>query len=317
MRAAALLAGLLLCAAAQAQTFPSKPVRIVVPFPAGGIVDLMARSLNEKLAAGLGQPVLVEARPGANGSLGTEAVAKSDPDGHTLVLATLSHVTTPVLMKTSWHSTRDFAGVAMMGHIANIAVVNPEVPAKTLREFIDYAKTRPGQINYINGGGGTSQTMSTELLKRNTGIDLVAVGYKGFPPAMPDILAGQVQFAFVPFGVAAPHIGSGKLRALAVAAPSRNRQFPQVPTMAEAGFAESQVISWYAYLAPAATPKPVLARLNAEFAKALADPEVVARIEKIGGEPLPAGKPEEVDAMLAREIDRWTKLVQATGMKIE
>ena len=300
-----------------AQTFPAKPLRIIVPFPAGGIVDLMARSLSEKLAAGLGQPVLVEARPGANGSLGTEAVAKSDADGHTLVLATLSHVTTPLLMKTPWHPTRDFAGVAFMGHVANIAVVNPELPAKTLREFIDYAKARPGKINYINGGAGASQTMSAELLKRNVGIDLVGIGYKGFPPAIPDILAGQVQFSFMPFGVAAPHVRSGRLRALAVASPSRSRQFPDVPTMAEAGYAESQVVSWYAYLVPAATPKPAIARLNAEFTKALADPEAIARIEKIGGEPLPAGRPEEVDAMLARELERWTKLVQASGMKIE
>ena len=299
------------------QAFPSKPLRIIVPFPAGGIVDLMARSLNDKLAASLGQPVLVEARPGANGSLGTDAVAKSDADGHTLVLATLSHVTTPVLTKTPWHPTKDFSGVALMGHIANLVVVHPDLPAKTLREFIDYAKARPGKINYINGGGGTSQTMSTELLKRNTGIELVAIGYKGFPPAIPDILAGQVQFSFIPFGVAAPHVRSARLRALAVSAPSRSKMFPEVPTMAEAGYAESQVVSWYAYLVPAATPKAIVARLNAEFARALADPEVIARIEKIGGEPLPAGKPEEVDVMLVKELDRWTKLVQATGMKIE
>ncbi len=302
---------------AKAQTFPTKPLRIIVPFPAGGIVDLMARSVNEKLASGLGQPVLVEARPGANGSLGTEAAAKADPDGHTLVLATLSHVTTPALIKTPWHPTRDFAGVAIMGHIANLVVVHPDLPAKTLREFIEYAKARPGRINYINGGGGTSQTMSAELLKRNTGIDLVGIGYKGFPPAIPDILAGQVQFSFIPFGVAAPHVKSGKLRALAVAAPSRSKMFPEVPTMAEAGYADSQVISWYAYLVPAVTPRAVVTRLNSEFAKALADPEVIGRIEKIGGEPLPAGKPEEADAMLAREFERWTKLVQATGMKIE
>ena len=302
---------------ATAQSFPSKPLRIIVPFPAGGIVDLMARSLNEILAAGLGQPVLVEARPGANGSLGTEAVAKSDADGHTLVLATLSHVTTPLLTKTPWHPLRDFAGVALMGHVANVAVVNPEMPAKTLREFIDYAKARPGKVNYINGGSGTSQTMSAELLKRNVGIDLVGIGYKGFPPAIPDILSGQVQFSFIPFGVASPHIRSGKLRALAVASPARSKQFPEIPTMAEAGYADSQVVSWYAFLVPAATPKPALARLNAEFVKALSDADVIARIEKIGGEPLPAGRPEEVDAMLARELDRWTKLVQATGMKIE
>lgn len=301
----------------QAQSFPSKPLRIVVPFPAGGIVDLMARSLNEKLAAGLGQPVLVEARPGANASLGTEAVAKSDPDGHTMVLATLSHVTTPALARTPWHPVKDFAGVAVMGHVANVAVVNPDLPVKNLREFVDFAKSRPGKINYINAGAGTSQTMSAELFKRNASLELVGIGYKGFPPAIPDILSGQVQFSFMPFGVAAPHVRGGKLRALAVASPARSKQFPEIPTMAEAGHAESQVVSWYAYLVPAATPRPVVARLNAEFAKALADPEVIARIEKIGGEPLPAGKPEEVDAMLGRELERWAKLVQATGMKIE
>jgi tripartite-type tricarboxylate transporter receptor subunit TctC len=306
-----------LSANAFAQTFPSKPVRIIVPFPAGGIVDLMARTLNEKIAAGLGQPVIVEARPGANASLGTEAVARSDPDGHTLVLATLSHVTTPLLTKTTWHPTKDFSAVAAMGHVANVAAVNPDLPAKTLKELVDYARARPGKVNFINAGAGTSQTMSTELFRRNTGIDIVGIGYKGFPPAIPDLLAGQVHFSFIPFGVAAPHIGTGKLRALAVAAPSRSKLFPQVPTMAEAGYAESQVISWYLFLVPSATPKPVVVRLNAEFAKALADPEVIARIEKIGGEPLPAGKPEEVDAMLAKELERWTKLVQATGMKMD
>jgi len=308
---------LFLTAGLNAQTFPSKPLHIVVPFPAGGIVDLMARSLSDNLAASLGQPVLVEARPGANASIGTEAVAKSEPDGYTLILATLSHVTTPLLTKTPWNPVKDFAGVALMGHVANVAVVNPELPAKTLREFVEYARARPGKVNYINGGAGTSQTMSAELFKRNAGVDLVAVGYKGFPPAIPDILAGQVQFSFMPLGVAAPHIRSGKLRALAVAAPARSKLFPEVPTMAEAGYADSQVVSWYAFLVPAATPRPVIARLNAEFAKALADPGAIARIEKIGGEPLPAGKPEEVDAMLLREVDRWTKLVQATGMKIE
>ena len=303
--------------AAKAQTFPTKPLRIIVPFPAGGIVDLMARSLSDKLAASLGQPVLVEARPGANGSLGTDAVAKSEPDGHSMVLATLSHVTSPALTKTPWHPLKDFSGVVVMGHVANIVAVNPDVPVKTLREFVDYAKARPGKVNYINAGVGTSQTMSAELFKRNAGLDLVSIGYKGFPPAIPDILAGQVQFSFMPFGVGLPHVRSGKLRALAVAAPARSKLLPEVPTMAEAGYADSQVVSWYAYLVPAATPKSTVARLNAEFAKALADPEVIARIEKIGGEPLPAGKPEEVDAMLAREVDRWTKLVQATGMKIE
>jgi len=317
MRALLLLVLSFLSLQAQSQSYPSRPLRVIVPFPAGGIVDLMARTLNEKLAAGLGQPVLVDARPGANGSIGTEAAARADADGHTLVLATLSHVTTPALMKTPWHPVKDFAGVAMMGHVANVAMVHPSLPARTMREFVEYARQRSGKLNYINGGAGASQTMSAELLKRNTGIDLVGIGYKGFPPAMPDFLAGQIQFSFMPLGVAAPHLRSEKLRGLAIAAPARSKLFPALPTMAEAGYAESQVISWYAFLVPAATPRAAVARLNAEFDKALADADVLARIEKIGGEPLPAGRPGEVDAMLAREATRWARLVQAAGLKIE
>jgi tripartite-type tricarboxylate transporter receptor subunit TctC len=317
MRALLLLVLSFLSLQAQSQSYPSRPLRVIVPFPAGGIVDLMARTLNEKLAAGLGQPVLVDARPGANGSIGTEAAARADADGHTLVLATLSHVTTPALMKTPWQPVKDFAGVAMMGHVANVAMAHPSLPARTMREFVEYARQRPGKLNYINGGAGASQTMSAELLKRNTGIDLVGIGYKGFPPAMPDFLAGQIQFSFVPLGVAAPHLRNEKLRGLAIAAPARSKLFPALPTMAEAGYAESQVISWYAFLVPAATPRAAVARLNAEFDKALVDADVLARIEKIGGEPLPAGRPEEVDAMLAREAARWARLVQAAGLKIE
>jgi tripartite-type tricarboxylate transporter receptor subunit TctC len=316
--AAALGAALALAAPlAPAPQLPKKPLRIIVPFPAGGIVDLMARALNEKLAAQLGQSVLVESRPGANASLGTEAVIKSDPDGHTILLATLSTVTTPALARTSWHPTRDLAGVAMMGHVANVAVVHPSLPVQTLKEFVDYARERPGKLNYINAGIGTSPTMGAELFKKNVGIDVVGIGYKGFPPAIPDMLAGQIQFSFMPFGVAAPHVRSGKLRLLAVAAPSRNKQFPNAPTMAEAGFADSQVVSWYAFMVPSATPRALIQRLNAEFARALADPDVMARVDKIGGELLPTGKPEDVDAMVARDLERWVKLVKETGLKLE
>ncbi len=244
-------------------------------------------------------------------------MVKSEPDGHTLLMATLSTVTTPALSKTSWQPTRDLAGVAMMGHVANVALVHPSLPVQNLKEIVEYARTRPGRLNYINAGIGTSPTMAMELFKKNTGIFVVGIGYRGFPPAIPDMLAGEIQFSFMPFGVAAPHVRAGKLRLLAVAAPARNRQFPDAPTMAEAGFGDSQVISWYAFMVAAGTPRALVTRLNAELAKALGDTEVQARIEKIGGDPLPPGKPEEVDAMVARELERWTKLVQATGLKID
>lgn len=302
---------------AAAQWAPTKPVRVIVPFPSGGIVDLMARTITDKLSTHLGQPVLVDARPGAMGSIGTEAVAKADPDGHTLVLATLSHATLPSLAKVNWHPTKDFAGVAMLGHVANLAVVPISMEPKTLVEFVVYAKSRPGKINFINAGNGTSQTLTVELFRKNSKLDLVSVGYKGYPPAMPDLINGQIQFSVVPFGVGISHVRSGKLRALAVVAPGRNKQLPDTPTMAEAGFADSQVVSWYAFLAPAATPKAALAGLNAALTRAHADAEVLSRIEKVGGEPLPTGKPEDVDAMLAREGERWAVFVKETGLKIE
>ena len=309
---------LCLCAPlALAQWSPTKPVRIIVPFPAGGIVDLMARTVTDKLAAGLGQAVIVEARTGAGGSIGTDAVAKAEPDGHTLLLATISHVTLPAFGPLPWHPTRDFAGVAMLGQVPSLVVVPSTLAPKTLREFVDYAKANPNQINFVNGGNGTSQTLGILKLQKTTGIQLTSVGYKGYPPAMPDLMSGLVQFSMVPFGVAAPHVKSGKLRALAIAAPSRNRQFPDVPTIAEAGFPDAPVISWYAWLAPAGTPKAAIERLNRELAKAMADPDVVARIETVGGAALPPGTPNAVDAMLAREGDYWAKFVAETGLKAE
>ena len=302
----------------QAQTWaPTKPVRIIIPFPAGGIVDLMARSLTDKLAAALGQPVLVEAKPGANGSIGTEAVARAEPDGHTLVLATMSHTTLTGFGKQNWHPSKDFAGIAMMGQVPNLIVVPNSLEARTLRDFVNAAKTRPGQWSYANGGNGTSGTLAVELLKKQAGINLTSVGYKGYPPAVPDLVAGRIEFALIPFGVAAPHVKGGKMRALAVVAPSRNPQFPDVPTMAEAGFADAAVISWYAFLAPAGTPKAAIQRLHAEIAKALADPEVVARIETVGGTPLPVGTPAEVDAMIVRETERWGRFIRETGLTLQ
>ena len=304
-------------AAAQAQAAwaPSKPVRIIVPFPAGGIVDLMARAVTEPLAIALGQPVIVETRTGANGSIGTDAVAKAEPDGHTILLATLTTATLPGFGgNLPWSPTRDLAGVAMLGQVPNLAVVPAGLEPKTLKEFVDYARARPGKINFINGGNGTSPTLGVLRLQKNTGMQMVGVGYKGFPPAIPDLISGQVQFGFVPFGVAAPHVKSGKLRALAIAAPVRSKQFPDLPTMAEAGFAESPVISWYAWMVPAATPRPVIDRLNREFTKVLADPAVQLRIDTVGGATLPAGTPAEVNALVAREVEFWSRFIKDTGL---
>lgn len=314
-RAACLL--ILVSAPAFAQWSPTKPVRIIVPFPAGGIVDLMARTATDKLAVALGQPVIVESRTGAQSSIGTEAVARAEPDGHTLLMATLSHAALPAFGGLPWHPTRDFAGVALLGQVPNLVVVSPSLEPKTLKEFVDYARARPGKLNFVNAGNGTSQTLGVMRLQKNTGIQLTSVGYKGYPPALPDLMSGLVQFAYAPFGVVAPQVRAGKLRALAIAAPVRSKQFPDVPTMAEAGFGESLVTAWYVWLAPKQTPRPAVERLARELARIAADPEVVTRIEALGGSGLPPLAPAQVDSWLAGEIDSWARFVAETGLKAD
>ena len=192
LRGALALACTLMTPLALAQWAPTKPVRIVVPFPAGGIVDLMSRSFTDRLSAALGQPVVIEVRPGAHSSLGNEVVARADPDGHTLLMGTLSMATLPPFMKVPWHPTKDFAGVAMVGQVPNLVVTPATLEPKTLREFVAYAKARPGQLNFANGGNGTSPTLGVELLRKHTGMQLTPVGYKGFPPVIPDMILSLI-----------------------------------------------------------------------------------------------------------------------------
>jgi tripartite-type tricarboxylate transporter receptor subunit TctC len=297
--------------AAGAQGYPSKPVRVIVPYPAGGIVEIIARAVLEKVAANWNNPVIVEAKPGANGSIGTDAVAKSAADGHTWLLATLSHTTNPSLQKNvPWHPTNDFAGAAMLATVPALAVVPASLPAKSLKEFVALAKSQPGKLNYLMPGTGTSMHLNSELLKLTAGIDLVAVPYKGLPPAVPDLLSGALSFGLLSLPLAAPHVKAGKLRALAIASPTRSAQFPDVPTFAEAGFPDAQVVSWFAILLPAKTPRAIVAHVNQELDKALRDPEVVRRLENAGANVAAPMKAEEIDTMLKQEVARWAKFVK-------
>lgn len=301
----------LLAAAAHAQPYPSKPVRFIVPWPAGGIVEIIGRPVVEKIAANWGSPVLLEAKPGANGSIGTEQVAKSAPDGYTWLLATLNHTVNPSLLKNlPWHPTGDFAGVAMIATVPALAVVPAALPASTLAEFVALVKSQPGKLNYLMPGTGTSMHLNTELLKQTAGLDLVAVPYKGLPPAIPDLLAGAVSFGMLSEPLAAPHIKSGKLKALAVGAARRSKLFPDVPTFAEAGYADAQVVAWYAFVVPAKTPRDIIERISQETQKALADPEVQKRLESAGAQVAARSAPQEVDAFLRAETVRWAKLVK-------
>ena len=299
---------------ALAQAFPSRPVRLIVPYPGGGIVDLMARAVSDSLAARLGQPVVVEPRPGANASIGTDAVAHAAPDGYTLLMGTLALTVNPHLNKVPWNPVEDFAAVGQVGIVANIVAVNPALGVRDLKGFVALARARPGQINYVNPGVGSSPHVSAELLQQKTGIRLVSVNYKGIPPAIPDFLAGTVPFGFFPFATIAPHVQSGKAVAIGIAAPSRHPEFPDVPTMAEQGFADSQVNSWYAIVAPKRTPPAVIARLNRDLNAALAEPEVVARVAKVGGSVIGGWTPAQTDRMIADDYARWGDVVRKAGI---
>lgn len=304
--------------AASAQDYPSKPVRVIVPYPAGGIVEIVARAVVEKVAANWNNPVIVEARPGANGSIGTDTVAKSAPDGYTWLLATLSHTTNPSLQKdVPWHPTGDFAAAAMLANVPALAVVPASLPATSLLEFVALAKSHPGKLNYLMPGTGTSMHLNSELLKLTAGIDVVAVPYKGLPPAVPDLLSGTLSFGLLSLPLAAPHVKAGKLRALAIASPARSAQFPDVPTFAEAGFPDAQVVSWFAILLPAKTPRAIVARINHELDRALRDPEVLRRLENAGANVAAPAKPEEVDAMLKQEVARWAKFVKEARIEAQ
>jgi tripartite-type tricarboxylate transporter receptor subunit TctC len=299
-----------------AQPYPSKPVRVIVPYPTGGIVDLLARAVTEKIAAGWGQPILVEGRPGADGNLGTEAVAKSAPDGYTWLMTGPAILSNPTIYATlPWTPMRDFQGVGVAVWNLNIAVVPASLPVNTLQEFVAYARARPGQLNFANPGTGSSNHLSTELFFQVADIKLVNIGYKGQPPAIPDLINGQIQFKVLALGLAAPHVKSGRIRALAAFSPQRLKQLPDVPTVAEAGYPDAGLVPWYGMYVPATTPKDVVARINSEINKALASPDVQERIEKIGGLPGPQKTSDEIQAMMKSDFERWAKVVRSAGIK--
>lgn len=297
-----------------AQAYPTKPVRLIVPYPAGGIVDLMARAVSEGLGGKLGQPVVVEPRPGADASIGTDAVAKAEPDGHTLLMATLALAVNANLSKVPWHPVNDFEGVAHIGVVANVAAVNPSLGVKDMKSFIELARSRPGQINYMNPGNGSSPHVSTELLQQVNGIQLTSINYKGVPPAIPDFLAGTVPFGFFPFATIIGHLRSGKAQAIGIASPVRHKQFPDIPTMAEQGFESSQVNSWYAIAVPKKTPRPVLERLNREINQLLTEDETIARVDKIGGTVIGGWTPQQTTKMFADEFARWAEVSRKAGL---
>lgn len=296
--------------------YPERPVRVVVPFPAGGSPDAHARVLVEGMAKYFDGSMYVEARPGAGGIIGTNYVARAQPDGYTLIMASLSHVTNPLLsVNANWDPVEDFEGIAEISAAPAIAVVTADFPASTLDEFVAEAKKRPGEINYLMPGRGTSMHLNSELLRTTADIDIEPVAYQGLPSGMPDLLTGRVSFAISQVSLVASHLESGALTALAVAAPRRLDGYPDLPTFTEAGYPDAQVVSWAALLAPKGTPQEVVAKLNRAANQALADPEIRARFERMGVLVAEPNTPQEVDAMLAREYQRWQAVFPQLGLE--
>lgn len=318
MKRLLIAAGLALAAAsAGAQSYPEKPIRVVVPYPAGGIVDIVVRSITDKIAADPDwkQPIIVEAKPGAQSNLGTELVAKSAPDGYTWLGTGPAILSNPAIFPNLTWGVNDFQGVGIMVWNQNLAVVPASLPAKTLKDFVEMAKAKPGQLNFGNPGTGSSNHLQTELFLQVAGIRLTNVGYKGQPPAIPDLLQGLLQFKIVAVGLAMPHIKSGKLRALATLTDERLKELPDVPTMTEAGFPAASLNTWYGMYVPAKTPKPIVARINAAINKALASPDVQERLLKSGSLPGSIRNPDEIQALMRADAERWGKVVRAAGIK--
>jgi tripartite-type tricarboxylate transporter receptor subunit TctC len=299
-------------------TFPTKPVKVVLPLPAGGIVDIVGRAVTEKIASSWGQPIIIENRPGANSNIGIEAVAKSVPDGHTWLIGGPAILSNPAIYPSlPWHPLKDFACVGLIVWTQNIVVVPAALPVSTLKEFVAYAKARPGQLNFVNPGSGSSNHMQTELLRQVAGLDMVGIGYKGQPPAIPDLINGQVSFMAPSVGLVQAHIQSGRLKPLATFTSERLPQLPQVPTIAEAGYPEALLVPWFGAFVSSKTPKDILDRVHGAIAAALQSPEVIDRLQKSGSQP---GKPftlAQLDAIVREDMERYAKVAKFANIRPE
>ena len=302
----------------QSQPYPSKPIRIVVPFTAGGGNDLLARTIGERLNAAWGQPVLVDNRPGAAGNIGAELVARATPDGYTLLIAPNSVFTiNPSLYdKVAFDPIKSFVPVSLLGAGPIVLVVNSAVPANSLKELIALAKSKPDGLSYASSGSGSPQHLSAELFKSMTAVKMVHVPYKGAAPAVTDLLGGQVQVLFAPMNTVLAHIKSGKLRALGVASDKRFAYLPDLPTIAEAGVPGYYSDTWFGLVTPAGTPKEVVDKLNREVGKILAQADVKEKLSAQGIEPS-ATTPAEFAALIKTDLARWDKVIRDSGARAE
>jgi tripartite-type tricarboxylate transporter receptor subunit TctC len=314
MRFIALVVALAASAAAFAQGFPSRAVNIVVPYPPGGLIDIVARIIQPRMAAELGQAVVIENRSGAGGNVGAEWVARATPDGHTLLLANPSLGISPSMyQKLGYSSVKDFAYVGLYGTVPNVLVVHPSIPAKSVPELIGYLKKNPGKLNYASPGYGTSPQMSMELFKGMTGTFIVHIPFRGSGPAQAAMLAGETQLMFDNLPPQLPHIKSGKVRALALTSLKRSAAVPDVPTLDESGLKGYEVTAWFGLAAPAATPREIVLRLNQALNRTTQDPQVRDTLESRGATVI-QGTPEECLAYVKKEVEKWAPVVKRAGV---
>jgi tripartite-type tricarboxylate transporter receptor subunit TctC len=300
-----------------AQPYPNRPIRMLVPFPAGGTVDFFARVVSTRLSEALGQPVLVENRAGAGGNIATEAVAKSAPDGYTLLMGSeIVAINTSLYSKLGYDPVKDLAPVTLVGTVPNILIVTPSVPANSVKELIALAAKTPGKISYASTGVGTSSHLSSELFKFMAGIDILHVPYKGGPPAVADLIGGQVNMMFINMPTGLGHVKSGKAKILGVSSIRRVPQLPDVPTIDESGLKGYDTYAWSGLYAPAGTPHEVIARLNSEIVKILKIPGVREQLAGQGAEPV-GDSPEEFARFTRSEISKWAKIIKTSGARID
>jgi tripartite-type tricarboxylate transporter receptor subunit TctC len=304
--------------AALAQPYPTKPIRIVVPWTAGGTADTLARIVGQNLGASLGQQVVVDNRPGASGQIGSEFVVKSAPDGHTLVLATTApNSTAPSLYsRLAYDPLKDFSAISVIAHTFYVASVNPSLPVRNIQELVALAKARPDQINFSSPGNGTPNHLSGEMLKTMAGIRMQHIPYKGSAQAIADVIGGQIPLNFENIAVVLPHIKAGKVRALGVTSAQRNRFLPDVPTIAESGYPAFEAVGWFGLMGPAAVPRDILARLNSETVRILGLPDVNSRILGLGAEVKPTTI-AEFEAFNRAQIAKWSKVIKDSGARID
>jgi tripartite-type tricarboxylate transporter receptor subunit TctC len=315
----ALLAASLLSLPVQAATaFPTKPIRIIVAYTPAGTTDILARAVGQKMSETWGQPVIVDNRPGANGNIGTEVAARAVPDGHSLVMATAgTHgINVSLYRKLSWHPVKDFAPVSLTAMVPNIMVVNNSLPVKNVREFIAHVKANPGKLSYGSPGNGSTAHLSMELFKTMTGSNIVHIPYKGSAGVLADVMGGQIAVTIDNMPPYVPQVRAGKIRALAVSTAKRSSALPDLPTIAEAGVQGYEAGAWFGLLAPAGTPKAIVAQLSAESARILKLPDVSKRISELGAEPV-GSTPEQFAELIKTEIAKWAKVIKDANVELQ